>query len=186
VNRSGRKRVDQLKIPTGRPVTAGVRRPTRVFRWPRFGEKSITPWHLFFIAVPLVCIVVPSLVTARRHSRDGGMSQFQMFFVWLLAYSMLVAACGFLATILVFFAYGGIPGTASSGGLINGQYYFNWHDETYTQVAQQTWEQAWFLEQLSQHFVWVPIGVLVASFAILLATKPFFARQASNGTGTNC
>lgn len=97
-----------------------------------------------------------------------------MFFVWLLAYSMLVAVWGLFATILVTFAYGGIPGTASGGGLMNGQYYFNWHDETYTQVTQQTWERAWFLEQLSRHFRWVPIGVLGASFAILFITKPLF------------
>jgi hypothetical protein len=132
--------------------------------------------------------VIPSLITAGRQDGDDATNRIQMFFVWLLAYSMLVAACGFFATILVFFAYGGIPGTASDGGLINGEYYFKWHDDTYTRVPKETWERAWFLEHLSQHFVFVPIGVFVSSFAILFVTRPLFPPQASNPNAmkTNC
>lgn len=62
---------------------------------------------------------------------------------------MGVAAAGFLGAMVVFTWYGGIPGSASDGGLINGQYYFNWHDETYTQVSKQTWQLAYVLEQLA-------------------------------------
>ena len=85
---------------------------------------------------------------------------------------MLVGAGGLVTTTLVSFAYGDIPGTASDGGLINGQYYFNWHDEKYTLVTQQTWKRAWFLEQLSQYCLWVPIGVLCASYVIRFVKRP--------------
>jgi len=146
----------------------------------------ITQFHLYFIGIPLLCIVLPSLVTVWRQRSDDDSNQIQMFFVWLVAHAMLVAACGAFATLLVFLSYGGIPGTASDGGLINGQYCFNWHDETYTQVSQQTWERAWFLEKLSQHFVWVPLGVIGTSFAILIVTRPLFPSVESNNKETDC
>jgi hypothetical protein len=133
-------------------------------------------------------IAFPALITTIRHRADEKTNPIQMFFVWLAAYSMLVAAFGMLATIIVFTSYGMIPGTASDGGKSDGKYYFNWHDETYTEVSKQTWQRAWFFEQLSQHFLWVPFGVFGSSLAILFLTRPFFRprAKASRPVETNC
>jgi hypothetical protein len=135
--------------------------------------------ELFFIGIPLLAIAVPALITTICQRNNQNVSPVQMFFVWLAAYSMLTAACGMGATILVDAHFGTIPGTASDGGKINGRYYFNWHDEKYTQVPKETWERARFLEQLSQHLLRVPFGVFGVSLAILYFTRRLFSRRAA-------
>jgi hypothetical protein len=132
-------------------------------------------WELVFITAPFLLIVVPAAISVlRRGSEQDRISRLQMFFVWLAAYSMLVAAIGFLGVLAVAFAYGGIPGTASEGGKTNGKYYFNWHDEIRTEVSEETWERAYFLEQLAAHFIAVPVAMLAASILVLLVTRRWF------------
>jgi hypothetical protein len=134
--------------------------------------------ELCFTGIPLLAIAVPALLTTIRH-RDRYVSRFQMFSVCLAGYSLLVSACGMGATILVDARYASIPGTASDGGMINGDFYFNSHDQQYTQVPRETWERAWFMEQLSQHLLWVPFGVFGASVAFLYFTRRLFPRAAA-------
>lgn len=128
------------------------------------------PSQLFFVGLPLLLIVVLALIATCRF-REEELSRFQVFFCWVAAYSMGVAAAGFLGAMVVFTWYGGIPGSASDGGLINGQYYFNWHDETYTQVSRQTWQRAYVLEQLATRALWVGFSCFAGSFAILFLTR---------------
>ena len=124
-------------------------------------------FQLWFIGIPLLVIAIPALITTIRQHSDRQSRPIQMFFFWQAAYSMLIAGIGMLSTIIVSAYYSMIPGTASDGGNINGKYYFNWHDQTYTEVPQLAWERAWFLEQMSQHLLWVPFVVFGTSFVIL-------------------
>lgn len=126
--------------------------------------------QIYVIGAPLLLVVLPAVVTSIRLRREERVGRLQMFFVWLAAYSMLVVAVGLLATLAVFFCFGGIPGTATAGGNIDGNYYFNWHDQTYTEVSKETWERAFFLEQLAMHTIGVPVCVFLGSALMLLVT----------------
>ena len=128
--------------------------------------------QLVFIGIPLILVVLPAVVTLVRQAPEAQFGRIHMLFVWLSAYSMLVSGFGFLSMVAVFFSNAAIPGTASEGGNIGGKYYFNWHDETYTEVSKQTWERAYFVEQLAAHTIFVPVGVLLISVSVLfVATR---------------
>ena len=133
------------------------------------------PFRLAFAALPLLLIVAPALLAIRRP--EERVSRFQMFFVWIAAYSMIVGLVGFGATMAVDFAFAFIPGRASDGGFRNGEYLFNWHDTTYTPVSKEICERAWFLEQTSSHLLWVPFATFAIAVAILFATKPLFVER---------
>jgi hypothetical protein len=132
-------------------------------------------WELFFVSMPLVLVVAPATISVLRgRTEHDRIARFPMFFVWLAAYSMLVATFGFFGVLVATFAYGNIPGTASEGGKTDGKYYFNWHDEIRTEVSEQTWERAYFVEQLAAHFIAVPVAILALSIVLLFVTRRRF------------
>ena len=123
----------------------------------------MTPLQLFFIGLPLLLIVVAAGITVARQRGEAELSRLDLFFGWVVIYSAFGTLLGMVGTMVVFFSYGAIPGTALDGGIINGQYYFSYKDMTYTPVSKQTWEVANFLELLATRTLWVAFAVLMVS-----------------------
>ena len=111
-------------------------------------------WQLFFIGLPLMLIVIAAMMTAVRQRGEPELSRLDAFIVWVAMYSMIGTLVGMVGFMVVAFSFGGIPGMASHGGIINGQYYFNSHG-TYTAVSKLTWVCAYILEQLATRSMWV-------------------------------
>ncbi len=119
--------------------------------------------QLFFIGLPLMLIVIAAMMTAVRQRGEPELSYLDSFISWVAMYSMIGTVVGMVGFMVVAFSFGGIPGMASNGGIINGQYYFSLHG-TDTAVSKLTWVCAYILEQLATRSMWVSFGLLMVSY----------------------
>jgi len=131
------------------------------------------PSRLYFIAVPLLLVFIPALLSIIRRSDD--MNRWHKFLVVVLVASMVLASLGLGTSIVVNGAFGNIPGTASAGGRRGDYYYFYYRKHHLeTPVDKETWEWAFIDEQIGAHLTYIPIVTFALALLTLYLTRRWF------------